>query len=200
MKKQVMDEKTYQEYKTKINEGKEKIKNIVSIVACVLVVSAFIIGIVVINVLGTSGGFASLGIAALITLFVYAILYGCWITKYQNAVDEYEEAQEQEKRCIEENLRKQQEANTQNIVERLDDIKKTVIVETHTRKDNDDTMNRGVIGGLLFGATGAIVGTATAQEKSYTTFLIIFNDDSRTTHTIENGSTLYNHYIKYLDI
>ena len=87
MKKQVMDEKTYQEYKTKINEGKEKIKNIVSIVACVLVVSAFIIGIVVINVLGTSGGFASLGIAALITLFVYAILYGCWITKYQNAVD-----------------------------------------------------------------------------------------------------------------
>ena len=189
MKKQIIDKSTYEEYKTKINVGKEKIKNIVSVVACILVISAFIIGIVVINVLGTSGGFASLGIAALITLIVYAILYGCWITKYQNAVDEYEEAQEQEKRCIEETLRKQQETNAQNL-----------IVETHTGKDNDNTMTRGVVGALLFGATGAIVGTATAQEKTYTTFLIIYNDDSRTTQTVENGTTLYNHYIKYLEV
>ncbi len=200
MKKQIIDKSTYEEYKTKINVGKEKIKNIVSVVACILVISAFIIGIVVINVLGTSGGFASLGIAALITLIVYAILYGCWITKYQNAVDEYEEAQEQEKRCIEETLRKQQETNAQNLMGRLDDIKKTIIVETHTGKDNDNTMTRGVVGALLFGATGAIVGTATAQEKTYTTFLIIYNDDSRTTQTVENGTTLYNHYIKYLEV
>lgn len=73
-------------------------------------------------------------------------------------------------------------------------------METHTGKDSNDAMNRGAIGGLLFGATGAIVGTATAQDKSYTTFLIIFNDNTRTTHTVENASTLYNHYIKYLDV
>lgn len=200
MKKQIIDKNSYEEYKTKINEGKEKIKKVVSIVACVLVISAFIISIVIINVLGTSGGFASLGIAALITLIVYAILYGCWITKYQNAVDEYEEVQEQEKRRIEENLRKQQEQNAQNVMARLDEIKKTVIVETHTGKDNADTMNRGVVGALLFGATGAIVGTATAEDKTYTTFLIIFNDDTRTTQTVENGSTLYNHYIKFLEV
>ena len=83
---------------------------------------------------------------------------------------------------------------------RLDDIKKTIIVETHTGKDNDETMNRGVIGGLLFGATGAIVGTATVKDKTYTTFLIIYNDDARTTQTVENGSTLYNHYIKFLEV
>lgn len=200
MKKQIIDKNSYEEYKQKISDGKEKIKKAVSIVACVLVISAFIIGIVIVNVLGTSGGFASLGIAALITLIVYAILYSCWIAKYQNAVDEYEDVQEQEKRRIEENLRKQQEQNAQNVMARLDEIKKTVIVETHTGKDNADTMNRGVVGALLFGATGAIVGTATAEDKTYTTFLIIFNDDTRTTQTVENGSTLYNHYIKFLEV
>lgn len=53
---------------------------------------------------------------------------------------------------------------------------------------------------IFFGAAGAVVGTATAQDKSYTTFLIIFNDDSRTTQTVENESTLYNHFIKFLEV
>lgn len=84
--------------------------------------------------------------------------------------------------------------------EKLNNIKKTVIVETHTSKDKSEVTDRGVTGALLFGAAGAVVGTASAGEKTITTFLIVYNDDNRETRTVENGSELYNHYIKFLEI
>lgn len=199
MKKHIIDKNTYEEYKSVENYKNKLLKKVNSILVC-LVVLSLIPAIVLIN--GDTAipyGFIAVGISIGIML-IANIIIGCKYAKITNAIEAYENAQEEENKRIEENLRKQQGANAQNLMERLDDIKKTVIVETHTGKDNDDIMNRGVIGGLLFGATGAIVGTATAQEKSYTTFLIIFNDDTRTTQTVENGSTLYNHYIKYLDI
>lgn len=199
MKKQIIDKNTYEEYKSIENEKNKLLKKVNTILACLVGVSLFI-SIILVNLKPSIPyGFIAFGVSIGV-LLIANIVIGCKYAKITNAIEAYENAQEEQNKRIEENLRKQQETNAQNIMGRLDDIKKTVIVETHTGKDNDDTMNRGVIGGLLFGATGAIVGTATAQEKSYTTFLIIFNDDTRTTQTVENGSTLYNHFIKYLEV
>lgn len=198
MKKQVIDKSTYEEYNSIISERKALLKKVNTYYGCTVGV-VFFVALILMTAGNIPWGFVGFGIALLSFLITNFVL---WLPycKYQNAINDYEDMQDEQNKRVEENLRKQQEANAQNLMERLDDIKKTVIVETHTGKDNDDTMNRGVIGGLLFGATGAIVGTATAQEKSYTTFLIIFNDDTRTTQTVENGSTLYNHYIKYLEV
>lgn len=98
----------------------------------------------------------------------------------------------------------EREARLKKLQEReewkLYNITKTAIIHTATKKDNNDTLKRGVVGGWLFGTTGAIVGTATGKETEYTTFLIIYSDDSRETKEVENGSALYNHYIQYLEV
>ncbi len=199
MKKEIIEKSTYEKYKSIENEKNALLKKINTILACIVALS-FIPAIVLIN--GDPVipyGFIAVGVSVG-ALLIANIVIGCKYAKITNAIKAYETAQEEERKQIEENLRQKQQATAQDAMLRLDDIKKTLIVETHTGKDNDNTMTRGVIGGLLFGATGAIVGTATAQEKSYTTFLIIYNDESRITQTVENGSTLYNHYIKYLEV
>ena len=199
MKKQVIDKNTYEKYKSIENEKNKLFKKVNTILAC-FIVASLILSIILVNLEPSiSYGFIVFGIF-LGVLIIANIVIGCKYAKITNAIEAYETTQEEERKQIEENLRQKQQATAQDTMLRLDDIKKTIIVETHTGKDNDNAMTRGVVGALLFGATGAIVGTATAQEKSYTTFLIIYNDDSRTTQTVENGSTLYNHYIKFLDV
>ncbi len=199
MKKEIIDKSTYEKYKSLETEKNALLKKINTILAC-LVGMSLIPSIVLIQLEPPLPyGFIAFGIL-LGALLIANIVIGCKYAKITNAIEAYENAQDEGRKRIEENLRQQQQATAQDAMLRLDDIKKTIIVETHTGKDNDNAMTRGVVGGLLFGATGAIVGTATAQEKSYTTFLIIYNDDSRTTQTVENGSTLYNHYIKYLEV
>lgn len=195
---QIISKSTYEEYKTIISEKKAFQKKVNTYFGCAVGIT-FFVALILMTAGGIPWGFIGFGVVFLAFVITNAVIYSP-IAKLTQKMDDYENAQEEEKKRIEENLRKQQETNAQDIMAKLDQIKKTVIVETHTSKDNNDTMNRGVVGALLFGATGAIVGTATAEEKSYTTFLIIFNDDSRTTQTVENGSTLYNHYIKFLEV
>lgn len=199
MKKQVIDKNTYEKYKSIENEKNALLKKVNTVLACLIAIS-LIPSIVLVQLdPPIAYGFIAFGVL-LGVLLIANIVIGIKYAKITNSIEAYETAQEEERKRIEENLRQQQQATAQDAMLRLDDIKKTIIVETHTGKDNDNAMTRGVVGALLFGATGAIVGTATAQEKSYTTFLIIYNDDSRTTQTVENGSTLYNHYIKFLDV
>ena len=83
---------------------------------------------------------------------------------------------------------------------KLDNIKKTAIVHTSSKKDAGSTIARGVVGAWVAGDAGAIVGASTGKMKDFTTFLIIYSDDSRETREVENGSTMYNLYIKYLEI
>lgn len=199
MKKEIIDKSTYEKYKSIENDKNALLKKVNTILACLIGVS-LIPSIVLVQLEPPIPyGFIAFGVCIGV-LLIANIAISCKYAKITNAIEAYETAQENERKQIEENLRQQQQATAQDAMLRLDDIKKTIIVETHTGKDNDNTMTRGVIGGLLFGATGAIVGTSTAQEKSFTTFLIIFNDDSRITQRVENGTTLYNHYIKYLDV
>ena len=173
-------------------------KKVNTYLGCALGV-AFFVAVMLMAVGGIPWGFIGFGVALLTFAITNGVLWSP-IARLSQAMDEFENAQESEKKLIEENLRKQQASDAQEIMAKLDQIKKTVIVETHTSKDTNDAMNRGVVGALLFGATGAIVGTATAEEKSFTTFLIIFDDNTRTTQSVENGSTLYKHYIKFLDV
>lgn len=197
--KEIISKETYEEYKTTISERKALMKKVNTILGCIFAVS-FIPAIVLIN--GDPvipWGFLAVGITFL-ALIISNIVLVAPISKKMRKVEDYENAQQIEKDNIEAQLCKQQEATAQDALLKLDEIKKTVIVETHTSKDNDSATNRAVVGALLFGATGAIVGATSAQDKSFTTFLIIYNDNSRTTQTVENGSTLYNHYIKYLDV
>lgn len=197
--KEIISKETYEEYRSIISKRKALMKKVNTVLACIFAVS-FVVAIVLIN--GHSvipWGFIAVGVVFL-ALIISNIVLVAPISKMLQKVQDYENAQEIEKNNIEAQLRKQQEAMAQDALSKLDEIKKTVIVETHTSKDNDSATNRAIVGALLFGATGAIVGATSAQDKSFTTFLIIYNDDSRITQTVENGSTLYNHYIKFLDV
>lgn len=100
---------------------------------------------------------------------------------------------EEELRAREEKKRELEDWKSHN-------IKKTVIVHTATKKDNANTMTRGVVGGWLFGTAGAVVGTATGKENEFTTFLIIYSDGSRETKEVQNGSAEYNLYIQHLEV
>lgn len=186
----------YQEYKKIVSKRKAKIKKICTPMGAIVALS-FIASIILISAFTIPWGFVAFGVLAVSLLITYIVLWQPVVNK-ANEIDRYEEELEKERERISRDLELQQIADMQNKIQYH--IKQTAIIQTHTGKDNTDTMNRGVVGGLLFGATGAIVGTATAQEKSYTTFLIIFDDDTRTTQKVENNSPMYNHFIQYLQI
>ena len=73
-------------------------------------------------------------------------------------------------------------------------------MHTSSKKDTGSTIARGVAGAWIAGDAGAIVGASTGKMNDFTTFLIIYSDDSRETNEVQNGSEMYNHYIKYLEV
>lgn len=79
-------------------------------------------------------------------------------------------------------------------------IKKAVIVATRVGKNNGSAILRGVVGDALIGTSGAVIGTSTAKQKQFTTFLLVYEDDTRETKEVENGSPLYQTYINYIEI
>lgn len=79
-------------------------------------------------------------------------------------------------------------------------IKKAVIVATRVGKNNGSAIIRGVVGDALIGTSGAVIGTSTAKQKQFTTFLLVYEDDTRETKEVENGSPLYQTYINYIEI
>lgn len=79
-------------------------------------------------------------------------------------------------------------------------IKKAVIVATRVGKDNGSAIIRGVVGDALIGTSGAVIGTSTAKQKQFTTFLLVYEDDTRETKEVENGSPLYQEYINHIEV
>lgn len=79
-------------------------------------------------------------------------------------------------------------------------IKKAIIVATRVGKDNGSAIIRGVVGDALAGTSGAVIGTSTAKQKQFTTFLLVYEDDTRETKEVENDSPLYKEYINYIEI
>lgn len=79
-------------------------------------------------------------------------------------------------------------------------IKKAVIVATRVGKDNSNAIIRGIVGDALAGTSGAVIGTSTAKQKQFTTFLLVYEDDTRETKEVENGSPLYQEYINHIEV
>ena len=105
-----------------------------------------------------------------------------------------------ERKKNEEEIRAREEKKRELEDWKLHHITKTTIVHTATKKDNANTMTRGVVGGWLFGTAGAVVGTATGKENEFTTFLFIYSDGSREAKEVQNGSAEYNLYIQHLEV
>lgn len=86
------------------------------------------------------------------------------------------------------------------LTERKNLIEKTKIINTSTVKNSNEAFNRGVTGAVLFGVTGAIIGSNSAKHISTTTFLIIYKDGHRETDEVVNGSRFYEFYIQFLEV
>lgn len=77
---------------------------------------------------------------------------------------------------------------------------KTYIIGQDTTKSASSAVGRGIVGGILLGPIGALGGALSGKSKTKTTFLIVNEDGTRRTEEVENGSPLYNLYIKYLEV
>ena len=119
-------------------------------------------------------------------LVVFAIIFA--IYKAMKEADQPdEEEQIEEKKFLE-------------LTERKNLIEKTKIINTNTVKNSKEALNRGVTGAVLFGVTGAIIGSSSAKHISTTTFLIIYKDGHRETDEVVNGSRFYEFYIQFLEV
>ncbi|MCI8488109.1 MAG: hypothetical protein HFE36_05325 [Clostridia bacterium] len=128
------------------------------------------------------------GIGLILTL----IAFGLYSTFSPTLIAE----REKNKKQLEEHQKEVQQLENW----KLNNIKKTMIVHTSSKKDTGSTIARGVAGAWIGGNAGAIVGASTGKTNNFTTFLIVYSDDSRETREIQNGSELYNIYIKYLEV
>ena len=132
-------------------------------------------------------------------LFFTALIQGIFLN-YTQTGKEYlrrkKEKEEKQERIIQE----RNEAERRKEEEKLANIRKTVILSHATLTDKDNAMKRGIVGMALVGTAGAVIGTSTAKERQTTTFLIVYNDNTRETREVENGSELYNIYVQHLDV
>lgn len=174
------EKKQLEELETKLTVNKDRQKALIAFVIIIMVFT-FIAGVVNNSIIALWVWLVELPLLLLAIIIPAGI-----IGKIEKKLVPYREMYANEQAALER--------------EKLNNIKKTVIVETHTSKDKGEVTDRGVTGALLFGAAGAVVGTASAGDKTITTFLIVYNDDNRETRAVENGSELYNHYIKFLEV
>lgn len=130
-----------------------------------------------------------LGLAGAIMSIILFILYYKFSPKLKKERDEQKRMKQEQ----DETARRKEE-------EKLANIRKTVILSHATLTDKDNAMTRGIVGMALIGTPGAIIGTSTAKERQTTTFLIVYNDNTRETREVENGSELYNIYVQYLEV
>lgn len=128
-----------------------------------------------------------------------ALIQGIFLN-YTQTGKEYlrrkKEKEEEQERII----RERNEAARRKEEEKLANIRKTLILSHATLTDKDNAMTRGIVGMALVGTAGAVIGTSTAKERQTTTFLLVYNDESRETREVENGSELYNIYVQYLEV
>lgn len=81
----------------------------------------------------------------------------------------------------------------------LKPIEKTAIIGDESRKSASSAIVRGAVGAAILGPVGLLAG-ASAKNKNYTTFLVLYQDGTKETMTVKNGSGDYKTLAKYLDI
>ena len=132
-------------------------------------------------------------------LIFISIIHGVFLhhtTQGKAYLCKKQEQQEKQERII----RERNEAERRKEEKKLTNIRKTLILSHATLTDKDNAMKRGIVGMALVGTAGAVIGTSTAKERQTTTFLVVYNDESRETREVENGSELYNIYVQYLEV
>ena len=69
-------------------------------------------------------------------------------------------------------------------------------ISNANKKSVSSSITRGIVGGALFGDTGAMIGAMSGKEKTKTmiTFLISYDDGTTDTITCEEGSSLWDMY------
>lgn len=130
-----------------------------------------------------------IGISGAIFSTIGCVLYRAFSPKLRREREEQERI-----------IRERNEAARRKEEEKLANIRKTLILSHATLTDKDNAMTRGIVGMALVGTAGAVIGTSTAKERQTTTFLVVYNDASRETREVENGSELYNIYVQYLEV
>lgn len=130
-----------------------------------------------------------IGISGAIFSTIGCVLYRAFSPKLRREREEQERI-----------IRERNEAARRKEEEKLANIRKTLILSHATLTDKDNAMTRGIVGMALVGTAGAVIGTSTAKERQTTTFLVVYNDESRETREVENGSELYNIYVQYLEV
>ena len=78
-------------------------------------------------------------------------------------------------------------------------IVKTVILSSSQHTKTGSSLGRAALGGALFGGFGAVVGSMTGKTKGKTRFLVLYDDDTRDTIEVVDGSWQYNMLIEYLE-
>ena len=177
------------DYQAKINEYERKEEKITSIT------HLFIAGIILFAIVLFVGVFTETLLAIIIGILgVLLSTIGCGL--YRAFSPKLQRVREEHERII----REKNEAERRKEEEKLANIRKTVILSHATLTDKDNAMTRGIVGMALVGTAGAIIGTSTAKKRQTTTFLVVYNDESRETREVENGSELYNIYVQYLEV
>lgn len=176
------------DYQTKINECERKKEKITSIT------HLFIAGIILFTIVLLVGVFTKTFLVEIIGILGALLSIGCVL--YRAFSPKLRKEKNEQKRIIQE----QNEAERRKEEEKLANIRKTIILSHATLTDKDNAVARGIVGMALIGTAGAVIGTSTAKERQTTTFLIVYNDNTRETREVENGSELYNIYIQYLEV
>lgn len=77
-------------------------------------------------------------------------------------------------------------------------IKRTIIVSQSSRKKASSAIGRGIVGSAILGPVGLLAG-ASAKSKDTTTFQVIYNNGRQETVTVNNDSSSFKEYCRYLD-
>lgn len=136
----------------------------------------------------------------IISCVVFALFYGIY------SIIKYFKPEERKKRKDAQRLLNS--LDKKNILkEERERVVKTQIVDSASnatsKVNTGDAVKRAVVGGVLFGETGAVVGAVTAQrdikENRRVTFLVYYKDGYKNLRTVDYGSELYQLFMSRLE-
>lgn len=152
-----------------------------------------------IDVGGVPSGILSICIFVVVPNLIYYVSYKDELDNYKyncnlliNDYQEYEnrtKAREESKRLIQEQMQEM-------LISK--EIDYTILVSEDTKKSVSSTVVRGAIGGALLGPVGLAAGALSGKNKAQTTFTIVYKNGNREVITVDNDSSDFNKYAKYL--
>lgn len=74
----------------------------------------------------------------------------------------------------------------------------TILVSEDSKKSLGSSIVRGAVGGALLGPVGLVGGAVTGKNKTKTTFTIVYKSGRKEVKTVENNSSEFETYARYL--